>query len=515
MSTSSAVASADQPGGLGNQAAEWLALLAKTSAARVCPKGKERDKLLDECSSLRELLARVFASVPRIRLYLGLFQVKDEFIERAPLPTPAASVEQAESALENAHAFARQLALQKLSPPEVQELARQSIVDFACQFSGKLIHSQAQGASSMVPNKASVLPHLSARRLQQSGWRLPLDQNAQDNTGLFGRVVEILRDDPVVPEAGLEEAYVQAVQAAYEQALGDLKGRTPRFVDAKLRQLLLPAGEDLAGLGRYLAVSPLGAGGLTQAIAQSSRLLEKASAEQAKAAPQIAPARKPDDTPATAPRIRFSRLEMPGGNPQNITTLAQGLKEPLYFETPQASSTAQGAWKLLRQPMRLRLPREVTLGYARRVLAFGGNPFGASASLAARHVERAFLYPVVRQAHDSVLDAAQIVQDALYEGLIEASTLSEEGVRALRSGAAGLNALDRAAFFGEFSQRYVQEMASQLQQLLRRACDEVLAQALRAGTSEDSSQRRAVSPLSSASLSRQARALHDLLEEVI
>jgi hypothetical protein len=502
MPTSSADSSADPQGGLdASKAAELLGLLAKTSAARYAPKGSARDKLIADSASLRELFARVVAGVPRVRLYLGLFQVKPAFLESKTLPVPS-TPEQAEAAIQTAQEIARDLALQSATPQELGQAARQSIGQYACQFSGKLIHSQSQGASAMVPRKATSLPHLSARRLQQGGWQVPLDQSSQDSSARFGRIVEVLRGDPVVQEAGLPQPYVQAVRDALGHAQDDLQSASAHWVDHRLRQLLLPAKR------RYLAVSPLGAGGLTQAFFLTSRALEAASSEQPD--PSLA---VPTSSHAAEPRIRFSRITLPGGQPQNITTLSQGLKEPLYFETPEASSLAQGAWKVVRQPVRVRVASEMLVRYARQVLAFGANPFGANDSLASRHVERSFLRPVVREAHQNILDAAQLVQGALYEGLLDAAELREDSLAQARKGP--LNALDRAVFFGEFSSTYVQEMASQLERLLRLACEGVLKQRLAAQDPAESAQAPAVVPLSSASLARQARALRDLLQEVI
>ena len=480
---------------------------------RLCQSGAKRDIVVSKKDLAAALDARSFCAIcaahkPEIDLLIKLFGLQDWFAAHAP-QEPCGGLE---SAAQSYLGLCQALLMEQvraLSDEDLENLGYSIVSAKAAHFSGKLIHSDTQGAGMPARDVPSVQPHLSSRRLLRAGIPLPLDQVKLDNSGALQRVIKVLNDDPLVSASGLSAREQKAIQRGAKQALDDASQRRPNFVDHRLRQLLLPAGK-----GAYISVSPLPAGGmgvllnqavqhhedaaLAQAAAEAKAAASEAASEAVSESPESpespekprrgrkAKSDKSDKGGSTtegekkkddvAPKYKplFERIEFPigGVNPRNASLhwTDGGFANPLLFTAPQRSSNNRGVWRFLHRPWSAWISRDAAKKIGAQIAKLGQSSYGDSGSLAAVRVQASgSLAEWVRSCHG----AAQAFARALNETDLSPSEgglrllIDEEYVMKSR-GQETLPALDRCLLQQNFGKEYRQAMSDHLLAVLRR-----------------------------------------------
>ena len=461
----------------------------------------------------RQFCAVCAANKPSIAAVLKLYGLKDWFKERAPQP-PAADAESAVAYLEQCDELLRHEAA-RVPPEQMQERARDALLEFAAHFSGKLIHSSAQGAFLLAPGTTTSHPHVSSRSLLAAGIDLPLDQNGNDNDGFYQRARRLVSrdvdetshdashatasvaiqdtdepDDPVDPtEFGAVAEHIEAIVRGALQGIEEARKRTPDAVDRRLRQVLLPSGND------YLAVSPLPAGGMAALwrarVDAHNAQRAKLAAELAEKTKSIAAATMPDgnakparkskkaksavenaDAVEQTPKVRpiFERLEMPfgGQNTQNISLFPRDvIQTQMFFDAPQRHQDIRAAWRFVFRPWTPIVSMSDAEDVAKQIASMQeSDVFSSSASMAAIRVQsKGSLGALARKCHDQAVRFAQDLGEISFVDDGEDVAIDEDLLRRRRSEPVGT--LDLALVNQAFEASYRAAMAQAIVVRLR------------------------------------------------
>jgi len=202
-------------------------------------------------------------------------------------------------------------------------------------FSGKTINSNVPACGVRIGRDGGLsLPLAGVRTLLADGVFVPLDYT--QNAGKTATVVKQMRladsgDAPeTVPEAQIQairRVAAEAAMSAYEEGVGR--------VSPRLRQILLPKSG-----GQYVAVTPLGSGGL-------SALLNKKLAAM----------------PEHRKKFRHALLGIGGSNPQNVGALVREMRNPLVFFAPGENLLERQVLSVHYRGISLGLPRRLLDGY--------------------------------------------------------------------------------------------------------------------------------------------------------
>lgn len=125
-------------------------------------------------------------------------------------------------------------------------------------FSGKTVNSNAPACGVRIERDGGLdLPLVGVRTLLADGVSVLLDYT--QNAGKTATVVKQMRlaDSGEAPETVPEEQ-IQVIRRVVAEATVSAYEEGADWVSPRLRQILLPKGE-----GQYVAVSPLGSGGLS------------------------------------------------------------------------------------------------------------------------------------------------------------------------------------------------------------------------------------------------------------
>lgn len=480
---------------------------------RQCKGGPRRTVAVDTsklkaAQGVRAFCAVCAANAPEVDLLLKLFGLGDDkhgnhwFSANAPHPPIPESESAAQDYLRRCLDVLNQK-IEHISDDELMGMGHESMLRYGAHFSGKLIHSSADGARMPFLSRSTCQPHLSSRSLWQAGIRLPIEQADLDGTGGYKRLLRIYGDDPLVQASGLSYRVQAAIKNGIHSGLQQVRERRPSFVDHRLRQLLLPAGDG------YLAVSPLPSGGLgallssaiechqqlagvtpenpdragvatdMQAAAQNSRAPAKPKrGRKSKAASNPDGADKPKDKSNLSD---FSRISLPlgGGNSQNASI--HGAKMALLFVAPQRNADLRSLWRFLHRPWTAWIANKDLEGVVKQALAMEASAAlqDSSATTATRVQASGALATWVRQCHAQAVgfaeDLAQSSWDAPkgkasqegQEGQEQEGAISlEERVTQARKSEPPL--LDLCLIRQNFGAEYRSAMADHLVELLRR-----------------------------------------------
>ncbi len=199
-------------------------------------------------------------------------------------------------------------------------------------FSGKTVNSNAPACGVRVGRDGGLdLPLVGVRTLLADGVFVPLDYSR--NAGKTATLVKQMRlaDGGEAPETApaedIRRVVAEATVSAYEEG-------TER-VSPRLRQLLLPKGE-----GQYVAVTPLGCGGLSALLNQKLAAM-----------------------PERRRKFRHALLGIGGSNPQNVGALVREMRNPLLFSAPREDPLARRVLSVHHKGIALGLPRKAFDAY--------------------------------------------------------------------------------------------------------------------------------------------------------
>jgi len=484
-----------------------LLALCKSGPARVTPVPEEKIKKAVDPQSFCVVCA---ANTPEIDFSLKLFSLQDWFAEHAP-PAPTSGDDAAARAYLDAcidslsSEVVRRMEAGQCDPTSI---AAEAILDCGTHFSGKLIHSDANGAAMFAPSALTTQPHVSSRSLAARSIRLPLDQSKLDNKGVYQRVVKVLNQDPIVAQARVPMCAIAAIEVGATRAINQAAQHRPSTVDHRLRQILLPAA------GGYLAVSPLAAGGwcvladrAASAVEMAQFLEEQHRAESPESAQPKRKGRKPKDLAVNdtasqpkKPRRLFERMGFPVGGAivRNASMHpARAVQNPMYFHVPQRQVDLRAAWSFVSVPVRLFLTRsEIAQFAAQHAQIRNYDSIGQSSSITAVGVQaRGALAAIVYRQHRAMMGLSALISEAEYPTGDASIAIDEALLRAKRKDQ--LPALDLCIVRGSFGAEY------------RAAMAQAITDALFRGTRD---QRTQAPMLAAVDRERISRAIENLLE---
>ncbi len=199
-------------------------------------------------------------------------------------------------------------------------------------FSGKTVNSNAPPCGVRVGRDGGLdLPLVGVRTLLADGAFLQLDYTR--NAGKTATLVKQMRlaDSGEAPETApteeIRRVVAEATVSAYEEGT--------EWVSPRLRQLLLPRDP-----GEYVAVTPLGCGGLSALLNQKLEAL-----------------------PERRRKFRHALLGIGGSNPQNVGALVREMRNPLLFSAPREKPLERRVLAIHYQGVSLGLPRRSLEAY--------------------------------------------------------------------------------------------------------------------------------------------------------
>lgn len=438
---------------------------------------KKLAKHPDEQSFCRACVERE----PRVDFLLKLFSLQDFFRKTIPpVPQPDENAARAYVAdcLGRLKAKAEQMPLD-----EAAGLARETVLEYGAHFSGKLIHSSAQEAFLLAPDATTQQPHLTSRRLRMTGRVLRLDQSKLDNRGIYQRVLRVLHQD--VPEdMELDPGLLEAIRRGATEALScSAISRRPQTVDYRLRQVLLPDGED------YLAVSPLAAAGMSVQIHEAAQIIEEenrledASSDNPGKKRRGRPRQKdsdeqPEENGAAEKQMPPKRifqgmaLLFGGGVARNTTLHGRAVQESFFFGAPQRDMVSSRAWRFVFRPWRPSITKDDAKRVADQITAIENSPaLKDSVSVHAIDIQsRGALGVLARQCHNQAVDLAREIGAAQFTEKDQDFSIDESLLRARRTQQP--TDIDLAIVRQSFGLDYRIAMAQQIVESLRQLTKE-------------------------------------------
>jgi hypothetical protein len=412
------------------------------------------EKALLAADGPRAFCAACAANEPKIDFWLKLFGLHEWFADHAP-PAPAqGSDESAEQYLRDCLTLVRNEA-ERRSDEEIWRIAAESVASYATHFTGKFSHSSAKEAFASIPDRGTCQPHISSRRLVASGVEIPPDQVVQDNSGIFQCVFKVVQDEAIVAESGATGRVADLIRAGAARGMRATRDRQSQLVDPRLRQLLIPDGDD------YLAITPLGSGGLSLVIGREAQRLEEtwAAEDAAQKLAQQVEAGDPDagtDRPrrgrkakneseppegqkkAKPPkRIERIKLLFGGANPRNVTAHWNNpfLQRPMIFHAPQRSEDVGAVVRFTFASWLPTISRKEAEAAGKQIAALNDSQvLGQSASLSAVDIQATGVFAdLVRKCHWQALAFADLIsQTCVPDG--EAMVAVDEGLLSRRRG---------------------------------------------------------------------------------
>ena len=216
-------------------------------------------------------------------------------------------------------------------------------------FSSKTVNSNAPACGVRVARESTLdLPVVGVRTLLADAASVPLDYTR--NAGQTATVVKQMRlAQNEQPPEGVQAEQLQAIRDTTESATAVAYEEGTDWVSPRLRQILLPKGK-----GEYLAITPLGSGGL-------SVLLN----------------RKLEALPERNKKFRHALLGIGGSNPQNVGALVREMRNPLIFRAPMEDPVVRRVLSIHFKGIELWLPRKLMEDYRawrdRQIHASGGS----------------------------------------------------------------------------------------------------------------------------------------------
>ncbi|ATE59492.1 hypothetical protein [Thauera sinica] len=227
-------------------------------------------------------------------------------------------------------------------PPEWVELPHELYVKTSSQlvtFSHKTANSNIPaGGVRLSRAQALRLPYVAARTLLGAGETPALDYVA--NAGKTATAVKQLEQLREGRAAASPDDARRLLDTLAEATANGCEIGTDK-VSLRARQLLLPRPD-----GGYVAVTPLGAGGVSLRLREAVRAHNERQRE----------------TPLLQ-RIPVAVFGLGGANPQNVGSLVREMQRPLVFFAPVEKRQLKAALALHFQGAAIRLPRDLLLAF--------------------------------------------------------------------------------------------------------------------------------------------------------
>ncbi len=473
---------------------------------------------LKNVKSEREFLSAYVATEPRIDFYLKLLGLQDDFnaslrmpdvpldiVEMPKRSDPKRKANEEEIAAQQAveqensvraknaqHYIDEHLAKVKaladhVDLQELEKIVAEKVFDCAAHFSGKLINSDAENAFALCVGGYSGQPHVSSRTILASKNSIPLDQAKQDNTGRYQRVIKILQEEPIVSQAGVSAAIQAAVKKGAKAGFALHKEKNIPAVDYRLRQILLPSGED------YLAVSPLASGGISVLFQESlDRIQNVGKKEEGKSEDSDHPAAEETNHQETAGddaqetkdaddkeseeeetesnSYWYTRLNfrVGGNNPQNISFCSSdAIQHPVFFNVPTRQSNRTKIWSFVYKPLQVRIRHEQVTGYNKDLEKISDeNSALDSWKVILNKKNEKILHQIVFEQHQRIKELSIIIHNESFLEDGEPCPIDKELLEKTRM--APLNPLDIAVLNGSFDQDYMEALANEIVKQLGR-----------------------------------------------
>ncbi|MFN4328771.1 MAG: hypothetical protein ACK4FF_07840 [Limnobacter sp.] len=441
--------------------------------ADLCKSGPKRniklkvDDLLCAADT-RHACAIIVANRPEISFGLTLFGLYDSFVEAMPGEPVEGDEKSAQSYIECAERFATQL-IAAIEPKDAKALASRKTREFATHFSAKLIHSSAKG-SSFAANKPTALPHLSARSLAASSINIPLDQKKNDSQGVYQRLVKIMSEDPMVVQAGIPSAILNAIQEGIAEGIEHARLNEDSSVDHRLKQILVPSGDS------YIALSPMGSAGISVVVGDAAETLYqqwRTFHEAKPSTPQAQPQTEKEAAPVLFKPNKL-KFEIGGANPRNATIhwTHQAFQRPLYFNVPMRRKAVSTAYHFVyRGHWKPSIDSNLIKGFFAQLASMESSA-ALHDSVSMKAVEVLATGQLAQIARSSYTQA-KAFSAALEQGLIEVDGVEEEInkdlLNRLRPKANDIPALDLFLVNGNFGQEFMSALADTITSILNRA----------------------------------------------
>lgn len=273
--------------------------------------------------------------------------------------------------------------LQEWSPIASPELAYTEAMRASVHYSAKTVNSNAFGAGiRLAGSDVYDGPYLAVSTLGPQ--TVPVDylQNA-GKTATHHKNIGAVRDPQQRARFASIPPEEEAIISAALSLLLDGAEHGTHFVDARLRQVLLPTSDGI-GDENYVALTPLNAAGLSELIGQRV----EAVIEHKKAN---------DEKPEYRKR---AMLGYGGSNPQNVGRWVRALGRAMVFDAPQEQPATRKAYAIFYKGLQLREQLKPQLdAYAqwrhKELLTHQGR---MNADLASRTKEAALLTDIAKRA---------------------------------------------------------------------------------------------------------------------
>jgi hypothetical protein len=423
-----------------NEEREQLALRKARYSALLdlCLNGKTGpdDAKLAECSSDVAFCVCAAMNSSFIDFYTKLFSIQDAAEQALKLiPTPMNEAQACEKYMADARATVLQLA-QDLSDEEIKRIGHDAMQYAGAHFTGKLVHSAAEGWAFVRDSRPTCNPHLSSRTIAKFGGKLPLDQRVLDNKGTYQRVVSVLEGNADLAEFGVPDRLRSLILAGATEAAEKIDTRQSiTAVDHRLRRLALPRE------GGYVCVTPLGAGGYSKLI--NDQIKEGLGLPEA------------DNRSAMVRRI-VSIVSMPigGANPRNASLHTRLVQNALYYEAPTKNYSLNQGIRFLKVGYRAYLDKEFKSAYEKWLAKTSDYLQGSSTLEAIRMESKSPLFGLVLRLHQKNLVIAGLLASEEFQEPLKASTRTYSKLEAC---------IIRGAFGTEYATELAGSLASKIE----------------------------------------------------
>lgn len=434
----------------------------------MCKRGDVRvsDEALKKANSVDEFCRIAIENHQIADFYLTLFGLQKWFAENCPPAPDQNSDDGAERYVRNCIDLISARSSQ-VPDDEITAIAEQSVAEYAAHFSGKLIHSIAQGASLVLRNDKSSegQPHVYSRRLAEVGVDIPLDQTQLDNSGIYQRVLMVLNGDLKSVGDMIPDRIISAILAGVQNGLAKARQRHITLVDRRLRQIIVPSGD------AYIAISPLPSAGISTLVSDAAeratadlRMATYSGDESSVGAENITEHKHPQknaegEEDEIEKKFSFSRIKLNigGAIPRNATALwkHRWLQHPLHFRAPQRNDNITAVTAFVHSGWRPWIRKDDAVMAINCIRSLGDWN-----SVTAANIQAKCLFGLVQECHAQAVRFSADLDSAEMNG----DRNIEDEVKNVRS----LSNLDRALIDGSFDAAYRESMAQLIIDRLRR-----------------------------------------------
>lgn len=436
--TENEIASLSNPSAYG----ELLALCKGGPKKNVAVPSKDLAKATND----REFCMLAATNVPELSFYLKLFDLTDWFSANAPSAPALGDKMAAQTYLNTCLTLLKNHVL-TINFVTIQKLISDLTLKYATQFNGKIIHTSVEDTGMFAQQDNTIQPHLSSRSLKAKGIHLALEQKSLDLEGGFQRLMKIVENDSLLQEAQFPSELQQKIKDAFLLVLGNIKTLQPQRVDHRLRQILMPSGND------YIALSPLASGHMNSVISDAAYKYETTEYS---------------NKPANFKYFEKIEFLVGGAISRNASYHYQhpGFQKPLYFKAPQRNNDIHKVWSFIHNSWIPRITYKDAKAIAEQLKTFAlSNTTNDSASTLAVKIQSTYtLASLVDDCHNQAIElsdslAIQSVKIGDIDKLVDEDVLNEYRRDEL-------SVLDKSILYQNFGSDYQLALSQTIVQVL-------------------------------------------------